>query len=88
MPYTVTKFQETPNPSAIKCILDKPTGPAIRSYFAADQAKSDPLAATLFSIPGVTNILINDNWITVSKSPAAPWPTIKSEIQRVLREAQ
>ena len=88
MPFTVRQFQETPNPMALKCILDRVISGRPLSYFNAAQAAADPLAAALFAIDGVTNILINADWITVSKRPDAPWGPIKTAVQRVLREAR
>ncbi len=85
MPYTVTRFQSTPNPNAVKCVLDRTTGEAVRSYFNAGAAQDDPVASALFAIDGVTNVLINDDWITVSKRPDAKWPAIKSAVERALR---
>lgn len=87
MPYKVVKFQDTPNPNAIKCVLDQSTGDMPRSYFNAQAAAADPLGALLFAIPGVTNVLINDGWVTVSKEPKKPWATLKGEIERVMGRA-
>jgi hypothetical protein len=87
MPYTVKVFQSTPNPNAVKCILDRRVTDRPRSYFKPEDASSDPLGARLFSIPGVTNILMNGDWMTVSKSPAADWKAVKQGVEQVLREA-
>lgn len=87
MPYTVLKFQETPNPNALKCVLDRSPGAAPRSYFNAAAAASDPLARALFSVPGVTNVLISDGWLTVSKAPGIPWAPVRAGVERALREA-
>ena len=87
MPYEVREFQETPNPNALKCVLDKLVTEKPRSYFTADQASGDPLGRALFAIDGVTNILINRDWITVSKRAHMPWPRVRSAVQKVLREA-
>lgn len=87
MPYKVVKFQETPNPNAIKCVLDRSPTDTPRSYFNAAAAESDPLAAALFRIPGVTNVLINDGWITVSKDAKEPWRPLQNAVERVLGEA-
>lgn len=84
MPYKIKSFQETPNPNAVKCVLDGRTGSKTRSYFKAADAGEDPLATSLFAIPGVTNILIHPEWITVSKSPEAKWKVIKAAVERVL----
>jgi hypothetical protein len=87
MPYLVRQFQPTPNPNAVKCILDRRIAERPRSYFKAQDAAADPIAAGLFAIAGVTNILISGDWITVSKQPGADWRTVRPEIERVLREA-
>lgn len=87
MGYKIKSYQETPNPNALKCVLDRRTGDKTRSYFKATDAGADPLATSLFSIVGVTNLLIHPDWITVSKSPEASWKTIKKAVERVLNEA-
>ena len=88
MSYRVKKFQDTPNPNALKCVLDRRAGDKARSFFPAADAAADPLGAALFSVTGVTNILINGDWITVSKRPEAQWREIKEGVERVLRAAE
>ncbi|HEX8876814.1 MAG TPA: NifU N-terminal domain-containing protein [Phycisphaerales bacterium] len=87
--YKVREFQETPNPAAIKCLLDRPVDPlagehALRSYRSAAAAAADPLATRLFAIPGVANVLIGDAWVTVSKSESGAWKTLKPAITKAL----
>jgi hypothetical protein len=90
MPYVVKQFQPTPNPNALKCVLDKSPAPAPsppRSYARSAGVPSpdaDALAHGLFSIGGVTNILIHDGWVSVVKTPDADWKAIKAEVSRVL----
>lgn len=84
MPYRVVRYQETPNPNALKVYLDRSAGPGIRSYFKPQDAANDPLAAALFAVPGVTNILINGDWFTVSKSPETSWSGVKAAVERTL----
>lgn len=88
MPYAVTSFEGTPNPNALKCMLDKKMGDRPRSYFNAAQASGDAVGSALFAIPGVTNVLINGAWVAVNKAPEAEWKPIKAGIERVLREAE
>ncbi len=88
MPYLVRVFQTTPNPNAIKCVLDRTIADRPRSYFRAEEAAADPVGAGLFAIRGVTNVLINGDWITVNKSPEADWKDVKAGVERVLRDAQ
>ena len=87
MPYTVVEFQETPNPNAIKCVLDRDVAAAPRSYFSKEQGALDPLASSLFALEGVTNVLILGNFVTVSKSPGASWKSLKAGVERVLKAA-
>lgn len=87
MPYKVVRFQPTPNPNALKCILDRALPEPIRSYRAPAEACADPLARELFAIPGVTGLLISGEWVTVNKDGAAEWSGIRSGVEAVLQKA-
>lgn len=93
MPYRVIRFEDTPNPNAVKCVLDQPVLPPdapLRSYRAAAEAEADPLARLLFASqpPGViTTLLITPLWITVNKAPSAEWPAVREGVRRALAEA-
>jgi hypothetical protein len=90
LPYSIREFHDTPNPAALKCVLDRPVAPLSdaaprpRSYRSAAEAAPDPLAAALFRLPGVTNILIADNWITVGKSADVSWKNLKPALEKAL----
>lgn len=87
MPYRIVRYDDTPNPNALKCILDRTVAPGPRSYRSADQAAADPVAAALFAIPGVTGLLFSEGWLTVSKAPETPWKSIKPGVERALAAA-
>ncbi len=78
-------FQTTPNPNAIKCVVEGVISDRPRSYFKAADAGGDALALALFAIPGVTNVLIQDTWLTVCKTPEAEWRGIKAGVEKVLK---
>jgi len=88
MPYRVTRFEPTPNPNALKCLVEPGPG-GIRSYFRPDQCDpaEDPLAAALFALPGVASLLIHTEFITVNKAPDADWPALKKAVRQTLAEA-
>ena len=91
MPYVVTEFQTTPNPNALKCVLDRPLRPGaevLRSFRSADQARNDPLGQALMAIPGVSSVLLSDGWLTINKSPQARWPALKAGVQQALAAAE
>lgn len=90
MPYTVVEFQQTPNPNAIKCIVEPPLPPregGLRSYQSAADAAGDPLAALLMGLPGVAGVFINQGWVTVSRKPGEDWRGIKNAVRRALAQA-
>jgi hypothetical protein len=87
VPYKVVRFQPTPNPNALKCVLDASLPEPIRSYRAPEQAAADPLGSALFMIPGVTSVLISGDWVTVNKSEEADWPPIRAGVEAVLSRA-
>jgi hypothetical protein len=95
MAYQVVEFRPTPNPDALKCMVEPqvralPEGAESkrpRAYRTKDEAAVDPLALALFGIEGVTNVLIHEQWITVNKDKASSWSKVKPQIEKVLREA-
>lgn len=87
MPFSVTEFETTPNPNAMKCWLDRPISDKPRSFLNAEMAKADPIALALFSQAGVTNVLFNGEWLTVNKPPDAKWSTVKASVKQVLKDA-
>jgi hypothetical protein len=90
MGYKIVQFETTPNPNAVKCVIEPSPGDVPRSYFNAGQAETegDALASALFAIDGVTNVLIHTAFITVCKQPHAGWGAIRAGIERVLGEAE
>ena len=87
MPYTVTQFETTPNPNAIKCWLDRPICRGSRGFRTAESAAAHPVARALFERAGATGVLLLDDWLTVNKPEATSWPTMKRRIRRVLADA-
>ena len=87
MPFTVTEFEATPNPNAVKCWLDHPISDGPRSFLNADAGADDPIASALFEQTGATTILFNGDWLTVNKPAEADWATVKRRIKSVLAKA-
>jgi hypothetical protein len=87
MPYTVQEFQPTPNPNALKCVLDRPLPEPIRSFRSAAEAAGDPLGNALFAVPGVTGVLLSGGWLTVNKTKDAAWAGVKRGVQDALKRA-
>ena len=89
MPHSVTSFETTPNPRALKCVLAPPPAPigaGMRSYAsAADSAAAgDELARALFAIEGVERVMVLNDFVTVTRSENTKWSSIKPAIKKTL----
>lgn len=84
------RFQPTPNPNAGKFIADRTVveGKASRSFYNAEQAAADPVAAALFELDGVASVFMVEDFVTVTKDVAADWsdliPLVTTTLERVL----
>lgn len=87
MSYRIVEFQSTPNPNALKCVLDKPLPEPIRSFRKREEAGDDVLAVQLFAVSGITSLLFSGGWMTINKSPDAPWGRVRKQVQEVLERA-
>jgi len=77
----VVRFEQTPNPNAVKCILSERVSEDSRSFRTRASAQEHPLAAALFSVEGVQGVLLRDDWMTVNKSAETPWKGLKRAIR-------
>ena len=86
MTFRVVEVQPTPNPNALKFMLDREIAERPTSFFSAGAATGHDIAKRLFAIPGVSSLLLLGDFVTVNKSPEANWSEIKPRVQRVLSE--
>lgn len=84
MSFRVQEIQQTPNPNAVKFILDGPIVDQPTSFFNPSAAKGHPLAEKLFAIEGVSSLLFLGDFITVNKTPEANWAKITHAVKGVL----
>jgi hypothetical protein len=84
MGINVSDIQPTPNPNALKFVLDRSVSERPASFFNAGSAKDHPLASKLFAVSGVSSLLLLGDFITVNKTPDAAWPSIKRGVREVL----
>ncbi len=88
MPITVTNTQSTPNPNALKYILDGPISRQPVSFFNAEAAKDHSMARSFFEISGVTSVLLLGDFLTINKAPEARWEMITKGVKRALQSAE
>lgn len=83
--------QPTPNPNALKFILDQDVKAEGKTSFKnPNQAKDVPLAQALFDLRGVDQIHFFQNVITVSKFSFESWeslePSVATTIENMIEE--
>lgn len=68
----------TPNPQALKFIVnERLLRRESRSFKNIEDAKNDPLASGILSIPGIVSVFYMDKFITVEKDPDVDWGKIQ-----------
>lgn len=82
----VLRYETTPNPDALKLMLDAPVSDRPRSFLNAQDAAGDPIAGPIFETGAVRAVLINGDWVSVNKLPEATWNQVKPACERALRE--
>lgn len=78
--------EATPNPATMKflpgkVVLDQGTA----DFRSAEDAEASPLAAALFTVPGVTGVFFGYDFVTVSKNDAE-WQHLKPAILGAIME--
>src|SRR4030066_1654640 len=76
----------TPNPHALKFILNENLLPFERRHFGnKTEAENDPLALGVFEIPGVVSVFYADKFITVEKSKEINWGQVQKPLINFLK---
>ena len=88
MGYTVKEIQPTPNPNASKFVLDREISDRPISFLNPEQGSGHPVAAQLFSIEGVTSVLMLGDFVTVNKGLHVKWPEITPKVREILENCQ
>lgn len=83
----VTRNDPTPNPDAIKFVLDGQIVSAGSRSFRDRVLCEDPVAKRLFEIEEVVSVFFVSNVVTVTKDPFGDWSVLIPRINQVLEEA-
>lgn len=77
--------QETPNPNALRMVLDRPIQESSRGrYFTDPTACEDAFARALLEVEGVVGVMLLPNSVTVSKANEASWERLQpAVVQRI-----
>ncbi len=84
MALRIIKYESTPNPHALKCVLSGPISEGMKAFRTREAASGDPAAALLFGVSGVSGLLFNGSWMTVNKAPDAQWTSVKVGVEAAI----
>jgi hypothetical protein len=83
----VIEIQPTPNPNAMKFVLDEKVFAEPMSFYSPSEAQTNPLASKLMAVAGVTHVMLLGDFVTVGKSPQARWAEINTRVKKILAGA-
>ena len=73
------RIEETPNPNTVKFIPEeKLEYEGTKLYSVSDDYENSFLLKTIFSIKGITSVLLNADFISVSKTDEEDWSVLKT----------
>src|SRR5699024_7993502 len=85
----IEEIEYTPNPNAMKFILDKQLtlGGRTRQFNDLASAEGVPLAQAIMQIDHVLSLYFADRWLTVTQDGGADWHQLMREIAGPIRAA-
>lgn len=78
--------ESTPNPSALKFVVNKMITKNAVEFKNIDQSAPSPLATELFKFPYVKEIFIDENYISVTKYDINEWQDITMELRSFIKQ--
>jgi len=86
MPVSIRAETSLADPDTCKFIVSRPLHPGGPFFFGnKERATGSPLAVRLLALPGVANVLIAENVLTLCKEPIAAWSGLKAAIGMAIR---
>jgi Fe-S cluster biogenesis protein NfuA len=82
------RLEFTPNPNALKYVLDEQVllerGSA--NFADASAAQSSPLAKRIMSVPGIASCMIGKNFVSVTKSSDGDWEVVDQKTRSAIKD--
>lgn len=84
----MVEVQPTPNVNALKFVTNRRlTEGRSQTFRTVEEAAASPLAVKLLQIPGVVQVFVLNDFITVTRDPGTPWETIAGTVEDAIRES-
>ncbi len=80
------EVQPTPNVNALKFVVNRRlTEGRSRTFRSAAEAAEVPYARQLLQIPGVVQVFVLNDFVTVTRDPQVDWNAIVGRAEGILR---
>ncbi len=77
----------TPNPATLKFLPGRDVmGTRTADFASAEAADRSPLASAIFALPGVSRVFLGGDFITVTKTDALAWQSLKPQVLGAIME--
>ncbi len=77
----------TPNPATLKFLPGRDVmGTRTADFASAESADRSPLASAIFALPGVSRVFLGGDFITVTKTDALAWQSLKPQVLGAIME--
>lgn len=80
------RAQPTPNPNAMKFVLDRAVFASPLSFPSAQTARGHTPAEQIFALPGVYNVFMVRDFVTVNKLPDVAWESLTAAVATILAD--
>ena len=70
-----------------KFLVDRPVHTGLRRFASREDATGSPLAEALYAIPGISEIIVSGNLVTVVKDTPTPWQAVGKSVGAAIRQA-
>jgi len=85
----VVNIEPTPNPDALKFVVQRPILKAgVRSFRDFASAVGDPLGSSLFALGNVTSVFYMDRFVTVNKERETQWTDLIDPVCETIEGCQ
>jgi Fe-S cluster biogenesis protein NfuA len=78
--------ETTPNPEALKFVVNQPIATENRAFHSAADTASSPLAKKLFSFPWAQSVLIGPDFVSVVKQDWVDWEVLAEPLSQLIQE--
>ena len=74
----------TPNPNSIRVGFSEQVAASAMTFRTVAEAEGEPMAREILGIPGVVQVFMLNDFISINKDPGAEWAKIEPRVAEIL----